>query len=281
MQAKNLFVAVIFLTGLTFSPECFAHGPHDVSGVPWVDGSYDGDEYVPTPTDGGVREEIPEKYRERFDRWKLELMSTEFGRNLWDRFAKDRSFVLRIVMSEKERRGGWVGAYQRDHLGKLVGATITIGHKLGEGYPAARYYPVLSSLNLARSGGPLLAAAKLAHELGHVSDTADADFRSIQLRDHLTRLYNQRLLVLGFSERDNILVGLARQMGGTPAQISERGEYASEVFTYRYIESRIDEKKNLCRIVRQVRQNLKDESPGYISFFDSHLIRANCDRPTG
>ena len=47
---------------------------------------------VPTPTDGGIREEVPGKYRERYEKWKADLLSTEFGRAQWESYAADRSF---------------------------------------------------------------------------------------------------------------------------------------------------------------------------------------------
>ncbi len=35
---------------------------------------------VPRPIDGGITEEVPSKYRERFEKWKAEFRSTEIGR---------------------------------------------------------------------------------------------------------------------------------------------------------------------------------------------------------
>ena len=35
---------------------------------------------IKTPTDGGIREDVPAKFKDRFDRWKAELFSTDFGR---------------------------------------------------------------------------------------------------------------------------------------------------------------------------------------------------------
>src|SRR5262245_3727313 len=42
---------------------------------------------VKTPTDGGIREDIPGKYHERYERWKSELLSTEVGREQWERYS--------------------------------------------------------------------------------------------------------------------------------------------------------------------------------------------------
>src|SRR6187401_902053 len=54
---------------------------------------------VKTPTDGGIREDIPAKYRARFDKWKSELLETEFGREQWNKYANNLSFILTIVVS--------------------------------------------------------------------------------------------------------------------------------------------------------------------------------------
>ena len=53
---------------------------------------------VPTPTDGGIKEDIPAKYRDRYDKWKAELLSTDWGKAQWERYANDTTFVLKIVV---------------------------------------------------------------------------------------------------------------------------------------------------------------------------------------
>src|SRR5688572_20837295 len=60
---------------------------------------------VAPPTDGGIREDIPKKYRDRYERWKAELLLTEFGRLQWDAYAANKSFVLTIKVSDDKERG--------------------------------------------------------------------------------------------------------------------------------------------------------------------------------
>jgi len=278
MYAKMVLVAGIFVFNATLATDCLGHAtdaanPSDLRSASMI---HELDDSIATRTDGGIREDIPEKYRERFDKWKIELLPTEFGRELWDRFAEDRSLVLRITISRAEGTGAWAGEYKRNRSGRLIAATITLGSELDTGYPAPVYYPVLNSLKRASIDGTILAAAKLAHELGHVSQAADQDCELAQLRERLSVLYNTRLIRLGFNEQDKFLISLARQMGGTPEQISEEKEYSSEVFTYRYIESRIGGAKKFCRVVRQVRRNLRDEGRRYEPNFEPYLMHTAC-----
>src|SRR4051794_25623723 len=35
---------------------------------------------IKTPTDGGIRVEIPDRSKDKFESWKAELLSTDFGR---------------------------------------------------------------------------------------------------------------------------------------------------------------------------------------------------------
>src|SRR5689334_10235001 len=53
---------------------------------------------VPTPTDGGIREQVPKKLQERYRRWKEEFLSTEYGRAQWNKYAENKNFVLNIVV---------------------------------------------------------------------------------------------------------------------------------------------------------------------------------------
>ena len=272
MYAKAVFIAGIFVFNALFVPVCLAH----VSDTRSSSAAHEPGDRVATPSDGGIREEFPDKYRSRFDKWKMELISTDYGRELWDRFAEDRGFILRIKISREEGTGAWAGEYKRDHAGRLVAATVMLGDDLDSGYPAPVYYPVLNSLKRAEVDGPVLAAAKIAHELGHVSQAADQNSKLVQLRERLSVLYNTRLIRVGFNEQDKFLIYLARQMGGTPEQISEEKEYVSEVYTYRYLESRIGASKKFCRVVRQVHRNLEAEGPKYGPYFEPYLVRSPC-----
>ena len=134
---------------------------------------------VDTPRDGGIREDIPKKYLERYDRWKTELLSTEFGRRQWEAYAKNSGFVLTIKMDGGKGKGAGTDNFQWDSQGNFVGATITLGNQIDNGYPNPIYYPVLNSLSADQSSylisGRILAATKLSHELGHVAQAATAN----------------------------------------------------------------------------------------------------------
>src|SRR5262245_5823486 len=71
-----------------------------------TDAAYTPIRIVPTPTDGGIREEIPTKYHERYEKWKTELLATELGRSQWDRYANDRGFLLTITISGNRKGAG-------------------------------------------------------------------------------------------------------------------------------------------------------------------------------
>src|SRR5687768_14339894 len=48
-----------------------------------------------------LKEQVPEQYRERYDRWKAVFLSSEIGRQLWLRYACDPSFRLTITVSDR------------------------------------------------------------------------------------------------------------------------------------------------------------------------------------
>jgi hypothetical protein len=41
----------------------------------------------------GIKEEIPEQYRKRYDEWKREFLSTETGRNLWQEYGHNTDLL--------------------------------------------------------------------------------------------------------------------------------------------------------------------------------------------
>ncbi len=109
------------------------------------------DAYAPSAipaarTAGGVREVIPNKYRERYQGWKKEFLSTEVGRREWEKYELDARFALTIIISNDDPQGAGTGGYKWDETGRLVAATITLGSRINEGYPNPIYYPVMSSL---------------------------------------------------------------------------------------------------------------------------------------
>src|SRR5688572_25153215 len=53
------------------------------------------------PDEVGIREEVPPKYREKFAKWKSDLLSTRFGREQWETYANHQNFLLTIKVSGK------------------------------------------------------------------------------------------------------------------------------------------------------------------------------------
>src|SRR3982751_6749209 len=92
-------------------------------------------------SDTGIREIVPSEFQERYQKWKNDLLSTDFGRKQWERYSSDRHFLLKIVVSSDKKFGAGTGDYKWDDDGKLVGATITLGRNLDRGYPDPVYYP--------------------------------------------------------------------------------------------------------------------------------------------
>src|SRR5688572_25510369 len=53
----------------------------------------------------GIKEVIPDHVRGRYQRWKDELLSTDFGRKQWEHYANRRDFLLTIVVSSSRKYG--------------------------------------------------------------------------------------------------------------------------------------------------------------------------------
>jgi hypothetical protein len=229
-------------------------------------------EIVPMPNDGGIREEVPDRYKTKFAKWKAELLATDFGRQRWNTYANDRHFVLIIRVVESRGKGAGTDKYAWDDAGDFVGAVITLGPELDAGFPSPVYYPVLNAL-APEAGVPpvesaVIAAAKLAHELGHVQQAANTDPSVMRLRNKLVPEYVSIFLKNGLNAKDGRLLDIERLIGGTPTEIWEDHEYSSEVDAIRYLSERIDNERALCRILKKVRQNLSEYSVGFEKRFD-------------
>ena len=228
---------------------------------------------VDTPTDGGIREEIPIKYRERFEKWKSELLATEWGREQWDKYANNRSFVLTIVVSGN-RKGAGTDKYLWNDEGKLVGATITLSSALADGSPPPIYYPVLNSLStetITHSiSGQIIAATRMSHEIGHVNQTSEGSMKLIQLQNKLIVQYNSIFMENGLNSRDTRLLDLADQMNGTPVQIWESREYWSEVNAMLYLSQRISKESFYCLVFRKIRRNIETHAKAYENRFSKY-----------
>ncbi len=237
-----------------------------------------------TPTDGGIREEVPQKYRARFDKWKIELLSTEFGRQQWDNYANNKSFILTIKVSGSRENGAGTDKFEWDKDGNFVGATITIGSQIDNGYPPPIYYPVLNSLSSDPAtypiNGNILAATKISHELGHVNQTAVANLKFLQLQDKLVPAYISIFLKNGLNTRDQKLVELADQMGGTPTEIWESREYWSEVAAMRFLHDRLSKDEAYCRVFDKIKRNVREYAKEYEQRFDKYpeFVSTRCGK---
>jgi hypothetical protein len=222
---------------------------------------------VKTPTDGGIKEDVPARYMARYEKWKGEFLSTEYGRQQWDSYANNKQFVLTIKVAGGRGKGAGTDKFLWDEAGNFVGATITLGAELDNGYPSPVYYPVLNSLSTDGTtysiSGRILAASKISHEIGHVNQTAKANMRALQLQSKLTPVYISIFLKNGLDTSDKKLVELAEQMGGTPTEIWESREYWSEINAMLYLKERISKEFFYCNVFNKIKQNLKEYARGY------------------
>lgn len=223
------------------------------------------------PVDGGIREDIPSKYKDRYEKWKAELLSTPFGREQWDNYANNKAFVLKIVVNGGQKMGAGTDKFVWDDEGQLIGATITLGANIDEGFPNPIYYPVLNSLSLDPRvfpvNGKILAATKISHELGHVNQASVANMKEVQLQNKLMPEYVSIFLNNGLNTGDKKLVDLAEQMGGTPVEIWESREYMSEVNAMLYLNARISKESFYCQVFNKIRWNLQTYAPEYERHF--------------
>jgi hypothetical protein len=215
-------------------------------------------------TESGIKEDIPKKYAERFQKWKAEFTSTEFGQRQWDFYAGNKNFLLTVKISDDKKQGAKTDDYLWDDNGNFVGATIILGNKPEKGFPDPVYYPVMNSL---ASGDPVegdvLAATKLAHEIGHVNQTFKENKESFELRNKLTPVYISIFLKNGHNTNDEKLVELAEQMGGTPMKIWESREYWSEVNAMLFLKEKISKEVFLCNVFGKIKNNVETYAKSY------------------
>ena len=234
---------------------------------------------IRTPVDGGIKEDIAPKYVAKYERWKAEFLSTDIGRKQWDRYASDKQFILTITISGKKGKGAGTDKYLWDETGKFVGATITLGDDLNDGYPNPIYYPVMNSLSSGETSytisGRILAAAKISHEFGHVNQTATANRAFMQLQNSLMPVYTSIFLKNGRDTRDKKLIDLANQMGGTPVEIWESREYWSEVNAMLYLNERISKEEYHCFVFNKIKQNIETYAKEYEERFDKQAEFSN------
>ena len=228
--------------------------------------------------DRGIREAIPKEFQSRYEKWKQEFLATQFGRDLWDRYAANDRFLLTIKVSGSRKNGAATGDFKWDDKGKLVAATVTLGKDLDKGFPDPVYYPVMNSLGsqgqIHSLTGDLLASTKIAHEIGHVSFTEQANEELFQKQNRLMENYYNIFLKNGFNTRDPLLVSLENELGARPLDIWEDREYWSEVSALRYLVQRIDRESYYCAVLDKIRANVAEYAGRYRDRFDLTSITA-------
>jgi hypothetical protein len=251
---------------------CLAHAPLFRAAAAGTDPAVGKARSVAPVPRNGLVESVPAKYRGRYLAWKNDLLSTGSGRAQWEAYTSNPRFTLTVVVSEDDRHGAGTGSYKWDDSGELVAATITLGSRIDEGYPNPIYYPVMYSLSpLSESfpvEGNVLAAAKFAHELGHVKQAASTGGELFKLQNQLMPVYNQTLLSNGRDTRDKRLTELARQMGGTPVQIWENREYWGEVNAMLYLRERFKDVEQQRALFTRVRRTVELYAKDYAERFE-------------
>lgn len=222
---------------------------------------------------GSVKEVVPGKYRQRYQSWKTEFLATETGRTQWKSYEQNPEFTLTIIVTEEERHGAGTGKYTWDSNGKLTGATIRLGNRLNEGYPNPIYYPVMNALGPREASSlvikdNVLAAAKIAHEFGHLKQVANMDGAVYRLQNELIPVYNKILLSNGRNTNDPRLLSLEKQMGGTPVEIWENREYWGEANAMFYLRDRITNENEQRALFNRIRHSVELYAKEYAGRFE-------------
>jgi YD repeat-containing protein len=226
----------------------------------------------PKSSGGGIKEEIPDKYKERYQSWKSEFLASETGLAQWQKYEQNAEFTLTITVTKDDHNGAGSGKYKWDDSGRLIAATITLGNRIDEGYPNPIYYPVMNSLaqctlSYAVSGN-ILAAAKIAHEFGHVNRMVETSGATYKLQAQLMPTYNKILLSNGRNTNDPRLIELAQQMGGTPVEIWEDREYWGEVNAMLYLRDRITKESEQRALFTKIIRTVELYAKSYVDRFD-------------
>ena len=194
------------------------------------------------PVFGYIEESIPEKYKKRYSKWKKEFLATEAGRYQWETYAHHPTLILTITVSREKTTGASASKFNWDESGNLIGATITLGSNIDDGYPGPVFYPVLNSLKRVDGrkapAGSILAAAKIAHEFEHINQ-ASAGGLAYRATNEMIKTYNKLFVENGHNTRDPKLLELAVKMGGTPVEICEDREHGAEIRAMCYLFERL------------------------------------------
>lgn len=222
-------------------------------------------------SEDNIKEVVPERFKKRYRTWKKEFLSTDAGREQWERYARSRDIALTITVSEERGEGAATNQYRWNEEGKLVAVTISLGSQLDSGYPSPVNYPVLNSLAPMESapyvGGSVLAATKLAHEFGHVNRAAQTDGHLFQLQDKLIPTYNALFFRKGRNVADPQLVALAKQMGGTPVEIGRDRELWAEANALAYLRERYPEHGMYEPVFKEIRRTIQEYAKEHVERF--------------
>ena len=224
--------------------------------------------FVASPSENaGIREVIDMKYQRRYKEWKDEFLSTDIGRAQWEMYAHHPRLVLTITISTNNPNGAGSGKYKWNEAGELVAATITLGSRVDEGFPSSVYYPVMNALEPFESrkliGGTVLAAAKIAHEFGHVMKISGTPQELYSLQVQLVPTYNKIFLSNGHNVNDPRLVELAQKMGGNPVELWEDREYWGEANAMLFLRDRVAKEKFHCRLFGKIKQAVEEYAKNY------------------
>ena len=226
------------------------------------------DKYMVSATDvAGIREVIPDKYQKRYDEWKTEFLSTDIGKAQWEMYAHHPHLALTITITGNNNQGAGSGKYKWNEAGELVSATITLGSRLDQGFPSSVYYPVMNALEPFESSklisGNTLAAAKLAHEFGHIMKISSTRQDLYSLQVQLVPVYNKIFLSNGHNVNDARLVEIAQKIGGNPVEIWEDREYWGEANAMLFLRDRVEKEKFHCRLFAKIKRAVEEYAKNY------------------
>ena len=223
----------------------------------------------------GIKEVVPSNARQRYESWKKQLFSTNFGREQWSHYANRNDFLLTIVVSDERKFGAATDDFEWNDEGNLVAATIYLGKNIDKGLPDPVYYPVMNSLATYNSiyeiDGDILASTKIVHELAHVNFTAAANANTFRKQNRLIASYNSIFLRNGYNVKDPRLVALATELGANPIEIWEEREYRSEVNAMRYLMERISRESFYCSVMDRMKRNVSEYAGNFRDNFQALL----------
>ncbi len=277
----SLLVLSLFIAGTAFAN---ANQPFFLSSLDYHSEFVSGGHVTSMRAAGefGIKEIIPKQFLSKYQKWKDELLATEYGRKIWNDYATRQDFLLTIRVEGSRKFGAGTDDFEWDDNGQLVAATVTLGKDLDKGVPDPVYYPVMNSLSAFGNShvvdASILASTKLAHEIGHVSFTAKANSSVFRRQNKLMDNYYKIFLGNGFNTRDPRLTSLEKELGAQPIAIWEDREYWSEVGALHFLVERLGNETFYCSILNKLKRNVADHARNYKDRFELSTIgsRSTC-----